>query len=137
MKKYKFIILTATLFAGFCVPAHAQVEMIERLPEEAYLTNWEPVFSDRIVSYVQLPGDSLEYRKVRQYVKYRPKKNTAHAEKLKNYQDLSRVRYLGSVLIRTGRKFSRILDDSVLGIENTNLSTKDQLTNNEMIATQQ
>ncbi|WP_169720048.1 hypothetical protein [Dyadobacter alkalitolerans] len=107
--------------------------MIERLPEDAYVVDWEPVYRNRIVSYVQLPGDSLEYRKVKVYVVYKPKTDVAKNEEPVKYQDLIRLRYLGAVLIATGRKFSQLLDNSVLGVENTNLTTQDQLVNNEMI----
>ncbi|MCE6991141.1 hypothetical protein [Dyadobacter sp. CY323] len=132
MKKLRFATLTAGILTGFCVPVFSQVEIVERLPTEAYVTNWEPVFRNMIVSYVQLPGDSLEYRKVKLYVLYKPKFNKAKEEEPYKYNDLARLRYLGAVLIRTGRKFSNILDNSVLGIENTNLTTQDQLLNNEM-----
>ncbi|MCF0061756.1 hypothetical protein MUK70_21175 [Dyadobacter chenwenxiniae] len=134
MKQCRFIPLTLAIIVGFCVPAFSQIEIVERLPKDAYVVNWEPVFRNIIASYVQLPGDSLEYRKVKIYVLYKPRANRVHEEEPYKYNDLTRLRYLGAVLIRTGRKFTKILDNSVLGVENFHLTTEDQLLNNEMVS---
>ncbi|MCE7065191.1 hypothetical protein [Dyadobacter sp. CY326] len=134
MKIFKFIAITVSIL-GFYIPVFSQVHIIERIPDESYISNWSPVFRKLIVSYVQLPGDSLEYKKVDIYVQYKPGPNLPIVDDLSKYNDLIRFRYLGAVLILTGRRFNRILDDSVLGIENSNLTIQDQLLNNEMIST--
>ncbi len=95
------------------------------------------MFLKRIVSYVQLPGDPSEYRKVKMYVLYWAKPDIGRAEEMLKIGDLARQRYLGAFLEPTGRTFSTLLDDSVLGIENTNLTTQDQLINNEMMSAAQ
>ena len=136
MKKARFIIITAGLITGFFAPAFPQVEIIERLPDDSYVANWEPVFRKKIVSYVQLPGDYAEYKKVKVYVTYRPKPHIGKEEEMFKYKDLTRQRYLGAELIRTGRTFSKLLDDSVLAVENASLTTEDQLLNNEMASAQ-
>lgn len=131
MNKFRFTTLTAGIVACIYIPAFSQLEIVERLPDEIFVANWEPVFRNKIVSYVQLPGDSLEYKKVKVYAQYQPKHDITKQEELSKYKDLTRLRYLGAVLIRTGRSFTTLLDDSVLGVENTILRVEDRLINNE------
>jgi hypothetical protein len=134
MKRSIISLLAASMFAGVSLPAFSQAEFIEHLPDSTYVANWEPIYRNRIVSYVQLPGDSSEYKKVKIYVFYRPIQSITQQEEFLKYRDLRRQRYLGAVLIRTGRTFSKLLDDSVLGVENLNLRVEDQLINNEALS---
>ncbi|MCF0055033.1 hypothetical protein [Dyadobacter sp. CY356] len=134
MKKTRFLIVTIGLTACFFTNAFCQTEVVEHMPDEAYVVNWQPLFLKKIVSYVQLPGDSLEYKKIKTYVRYRAKSNMEKDEELLKTEDLSRTRYLGAYLVPTGRTFSILIDDSVLGVENTNLNTRDQLMNNETVS---
>lgn len=134
MDKMKNTFLTAGIFIAATLPAFCQSEIIERLPDSAYVANWQPLYRNMIVSYVQLPGDAAEYKKVKVYVQYMPKPGIAKEEEQLKFGDLSRKRYLGAVLFRTGRRFNTILDDSVLGLENVNLTVEDQLINNESLS---
>ncbi|MCF0074188.1 hypothetical protein LZD49_27135 [Dyadobacter sp. CY261] len=137
MKTGRFVRLTAGVLVSFGIRAFGQVEIVEHLPEDTYVANWQPVFFEKIVSYVQLPGDPSEYKKIKTYVMYRAKQNIEKVEELLKFEDLTRQRYLGAFLVRTGRTFTTLLDNSVLGVENTNLTTQDQLINNETISVRQ
>lgn len=85
----------------------AQVEFVERQPKNV------KEFRYHIVSYVQLPNDSCEYKRIKIY---------AIAE---------RSYYLGDYLQKTGRKFKTLIGNEVLGKENDNLTVTDRLLNNE------
>lgn len=137
MKPKRVFRLTLGFLLCICVQAFCKSEIVEHLPNEAYVENWEPFYVKRIVSYVQLPGDSLEYRKIKMYVKYRAKVGIGKNEQVLKLEELTRLRYLGAYLVPTGRRFDAILDDSVFGIENTKLTTQDQLMNNEIISQSQ
>jgi len=127
----KNTLLTTGMLLGVSVPAFSQVEIIERLPDSAYVANWRPVYRNMIVSYVQLPGDSAEYKKMKLYVQYLPKPGITREEEQLKQEDLGKRRYLGAILLRTGRRFAKLLDDSVLGLENINLRIEDLLFNKE------
>ncbi|MCE7042871.1 hypothetical protein [Dyadobacter sp. CY312] len=122
-------LLAFTYALTFCQP-----QVVEHLPDDAWVANWQPVFFKRIISDVQLPDDSAEYKKTKIYVIYRAMEKIDKSEELLKQGDLSRRRYLGAFLSRTGRIFSTLLDYSVLGREDINLTTNDQLTNNEMMS---
>ncbi|MCF2446679.1 hypothetical protein L0657_22165 [Dyadobacter sp. CY345] len=133
MKTVSIAILMVGVLGCLGTEAFCQTKKIEHLPDEEYAANWQPVFYKKIVSYVQLPGDPLEYRKIDSYVFYRAKPDIDKKEEQLKSGDLKRQRYLGPHLEKTGRTFIKLLDDSVLGVENKNLTTQDQLMNNEMM----
>lgn len=80
----------------------------------------------RIISYVQLPNDSSEYRKIQVYVQLLP--NPEHVD---INRSIMRRRLTGAYLEKTGKKFKVLLNDGSLGREDNNLTLIDRLLNQE------
>lgn len=87
--------------------------------------NYHAEYTQRIISYVQLPNDSSEYRKVQVFVRVLPNDNYPILP------DLARNRLINIYLQKTGRKFRTLLDDGSLGREGDNLRVTDRLLNAE------
>ncbi len=116
-----------------------QAQVWEKI--EIDTVHFYPVFMYSIQSYVQLPGDSLEYQKIGIHVQIKPK--VEHEDKKRSVrgrktaksalvpQTWVRNAYLGTYLKPSGRKFKTLIGNEVLGIENKNLTMMDKLLNAE------
>jgi hypothetical protein len=100
-------------------------ELIERLPDSTETVGYYPKYTHRIISYVQFPGDSIEYQTIGNYVQYLPK--VGHDAKIR--PDLIRRRYLGNTLQKTKRKLPVLKGDTPKEV--TDLRLIDWLLNNE------
>lgn len=120
MAKFNSLILVCLLpFFSF------SQEIRERIPDSSYTVGWTPHYKQLIVSYVHLPNDSNEYKKVKIYLKYTPNRYERITQQ--KSKDLSRLRYLGTFLKPTGKKSTPPIEP----VENPNLRTIDVLLNNE------
>ncbi len=82
-------------------------------------------YTQRIISYVQLPNDSSEYKKIQVFVRVLPNENQPLLP------DLARKRLINVYLQKTGRKYDTLLEDGSLGREDENLTVMDRLLNAE------
>lgn len=114
-------ILIAFLF--FPLLSHAQ-ELWEKPPPPT--TGYHEKITRRIISYVQLPNDSSEYRKIQVYVQLLP-----DSEHVTLNRSIMRRRLTGAYLEKTGKKFKTLLNDGSLGREDNNLTLIDRLLNQE------
>lgn len=120
-----------TLLLLFNLPAYCQeVEIVKHQPNEEYVKGWISVFKYVPVSYVQLPGDSLEYKKIKIYVKYVPGQEITPEEHIRK-KELNTLIFLGSYLQKTGKVLRSTVPDGELGIENKSLTITDRLLANE------
>ena len=87
--------------------------------------NYHAEYTKRITSYVQLPNDSSEYRKIQVFVRVLPNENSPIIP------DLARKRLINIFLQKTGRKYDTLLNDGSLGREDENLTVMDRLLNAE------
>lgn len=100
-------------------------EIRERIPDSTYTAGWTPRYKQLIVSYVHLPSDSNEYKKIKIYLKYTPNRYERIDEQ--KAKDLTRLRYLGTFLKPTGKKSAPPIEPT----ESPNLRVIDVLLNNE------